>query len=238
MLLSNLVNAQFFSRTLEENTNLKKYSSVIEQIHSGRKDYWKFEYVLKNGKVDIFKSFFNDELRSELKLIYDENSNLKYEIITFNINHGKKMDTIPLNATYNQNNLKIEDSNSKYFYNKNNQLLKNVSNSYKTSNGTKGWTIEYNYDNLGNISSSKKTLILDGVENIDVEEFTYDKCKNIKSIKRKSIPEKEYPIIMIGAKSKHKQEFFEYEYNSDCLWTKKFLIVNDKKTLIAEREFI
>ncbi|MGL4583284.1 MAG: hypothetical protein ACRCVU_09915, partial [Flavobacterium sp.] len=96
---------------------------------------------------------------------------------------------------------------------------------------------KYEYDALGNIIRKEKTTISKGETQIDIEELTYDQYNNVLTIRRSSSPTRRYPIIMIGGRSLAQFETFEYEYNDDHLWTRKYLIGSDyKKILLAERE--
>lgn len=55
---------------------------------------------------------------------------------------------------------------------------------------------------------------------------------------RKSNPQKTYPSVIIGGETKNESDFFYYEYNSDCIWIKKYKLVNGNKALISERDLI
>lgn len=217
---------------LEKNANWKKYTSVIEKTPYG-KDYWKTECALKDGQIEGFKTFFKEELRGTFKLVYDEHANISQMIVT---DTNNKTQTVNLDTKYNSEGLKIENPNVKYVYNQNKQVEKETSKKFEESMGDEGWTTSYQYDDNGNIARSEHTDITKTTKQTDVKEFTYDSCGNVLTINRTSTPERNYPIPMYGGRSLDQHETFEYEYNDDCLWTKKYLVKEGKKILLAERE--
>lgn len=219
-------------KELEKNPNWKKYTTVIEKTPYG-KDYWKTEYTLKDGQIDTFKTFFKEELRGTFKYVYDQHANVSQMIVT---DTDKKTKTVDLKPKYNSEGEKIENPNVTYLYNQNKQVEKETSKEFEESKGDEGWTTSYKYDIIGNIARSEHTNITKTTKQTDVEEFTYDSCGNVLTINRSSTPERIYPLIRIGSRSLDQHETFEYEYNDDCLWTKKYLVKKGKKILLAERE--
>lgn len=96
---------------------------------------------------------------------------------------------------------------------------------------------EFLYDDLGNTKLIKNFYYIQNQLQVDIEQYHYDKFQNVIKLERRSIPEKEYPIIMIGGYDKYKIEEFEYVYNQKQLWIKKYRIVDGKRILIEERDF-
>lgn len=219
-------------KELEKNPNWKKYTTVIEKTPYG-KDYWKTEYTLKDGQIDTFKTFFKEELRGTSKYVYDQHANVSQMIVT---DTDKKTKTVDFNPKYNSEGEKIESCNTKYSYTPNKQIAKKTSKEFEESIGKEGWSVSYQYDDKGNIARSEHTNFIKNDRQIDIEEFTYDSCGNVLTINRSSTPERKYPLIGIGGRSLDQHETFEYEYNDDCLWTKKYLVKKGKKILLAERE--
>lgn len=235
-LLGLNLTAQNLPRLLEENADWSKYTTVIEKTPYG-KNHWKTAINLKNGKIDNYKSYYNDDLRGGFTLVYDNDNHLKYTIVTVIINNQTKIDTLKSDAKYNQTGLKIEDNYSKYTYNNSNLLESNYAKTWETSNQKEGWTIRYVYDDAKNIIRKERTEVKNGKTQINIEEYTYDQYNNVLTISRTDTPERQYPTISIGGRGLQQQETFEYEYNDDHLWTAKYLIgSDDKKILLAERE--
>lgn len=219
-------------KELENNPNWKKYTTVIEKTPYG-KDYWKTEYTLKDGQIDNFKTFSKEELRGTFKYVYDQHSNVSQMIVT---DTDKESKTVDIETKYNSEGLKIKSQNTKYSYNQNKQIAKETSKEFEESIGKEGWSVSYQYDDKGNIARAERTSFIKNNRQIDVEEFTYDSCGNVLTIDRSSTPTRKYPLIGIGGRSLDQHETFEYEYNDDCLWTKKYLVKKGKKILLFERE--
>ena len=225
--------AQSIEYPLERSEKWTNYTTVIEKKPYHNNGNWIKEYTLIEGKVASYKTFYKEYLRANVVLIYDKNGNIDSNIIS----NKTKIDTVSYNPKYNNEGLKIEDRFSTYTYNTNNLVETNYSKKWKTSNQKEGWFYKYEYDVLGNIIHKEKTSVIKGKLQLDIEELTYDQYGNILTINRSSSPERKYPITMIGGRSLPQFETFEYEYNDDHLWTKKYLVVSGKmKRLLVERE--
>lgn len=235
LLLAINLNAQDLVPSLEKNPNWVKYTTLIEKTPYA-KNYWSNEYTLKNGTIDSYNTFFNQDLRASIKLAYDNNNNVMYSIITSQIDNRITVDTLNVNSKYNLEGLKTEDDYYKYVYDKNQLMHSKYSKDWESSNGKQGLTIQYKHDAAGNIIRQEQTNNRNGQSQIDIEEYTYDKYGNVLTITRSATPNRMYPVIMIGGRSLPQFETFEYEYNTDHLWIKKYTVIKGKKTLIAERE--
>lgn len=232
-LLSFSVKAQVF--TLEKNPNWEKYQVVIEKNPINNSEH---VFQLKNGQVSAVKLFYDDELTTEFKPNFDENSNLKSLEIKFPNKSLNEVQLIDYELKYNKNGLRIEDNNHKYVFDKHENLIQRFTKLFEESKGTKSWSESYFYNESGDLIRIEKTSTEKGIQYIDVEEFVYDDCKNIKQITRNSTPERNYPLIVLGGEIKDKTAIYEYEYNEDCIWIKKYLVTNDSKDLLISRELI
>nr|WP_297306163.1 hypothetical protein [uncultured Flavobacterium sp.] len=232
-LLSFSVKAQVF--ILEKNPNWDKYQVVIEKKTINNSEH---VFQLKNGQVSAVKLFYDDELTTEFKPNFDENSNLKSLEIKFPNKSLNEVQLIDYELKYNKNGLRIEDNNHKYVFDKHERLIQRFTKLFEESKGTKSWSESYFYNEFGDLIRIEKTSTEKGIQYIDVEEFVYDDCKNIKQITRNSTPERNYPLIVLGGEIKDKTAIYEYEYNEDCIWIKKYLVTNDSKALLISRELI
>lgn len=232
-LFSFSVQAQVYY--LENNPNWNKYQVVVEKNIKNNSERI---FQLQNGKVSVLKTFYNNELNNEIKLNYDEKSNIQSLEVKFPNKEAREEDFVDFELKYNKQGLKIEDKNHKYIYDKKNHLIQRFTKLFEESNGTKSWSESYFYNDDGDLIRTEKTVSEKGIQIIDVECFSYDACKNIIKIQRSSTPERNYPIIILGGEMKNQVEIYEYEYNEDCIWVKKFVIADDSKTLMVERDLI
>lgn len=204
----------FYSqKVLEENPNWIKYSKVaIINSHSNQTTV----YHLKNGKPFLEEIFEDDSLISTTKI------DSSIEIL--------EKDTI--NNTYSSTGNLMRDSEINYFYNDKNQLtaklgilsLYSLTNYYnKKGLISKQYERQFN-GSLGYITGSMNS-------------FSYDKCKNIIENKTKSIRLKDENIILQDYDFKDAVVLnYQYVYNRDCLWIKKYFIDKEgRKTLLNSR---
>ncbi|WP_177764172.1 hypothetical protein [Flavobacterium sp. I3-2] len=222
------LNDQF--RQLEENSNWNKYQKVIEKEHPEKKQSWSFVYDLKNGKISVLKTYFDNELRSENYFSYYDKSNLE-KIKMNGVEVKNKLKYDELGQLVAQNNIHFE-------YDNNGKLIRQYLDVFEEWKGKKGWSEKYIYDDSGSLIQLEKSTYLNKQFQIEIENYIYDDCKNIIQITRKSNPKRAYPIVIIGGETKNESDFYFYEYNSDCIWTKKYKLVNGDKALISERELI
>lgn len=232
LFVSNVSNAQILE--LENNPNWDKYRSVIKFNSNQKRDSWKYVYKLQDGIIDNVRSYCDSELRAEYELSYDKNKNVE----SLNIKTIDDNQVVKYNLKFNDLGLKIEDNETKYFYDDKNRLTKSFSKEFEISKGTKGWFESYRYDDIGNLVYLEKTTFIKGKTQIDIENYFYDACKNTIKINRSSMPERVYPIVLIGGELKNEVDFYEYEYNEDCIWTKKYKQIDGVKRLIWERELV
>ncbi|MCC9043689.1 hypothetical protein LNQ81_13505 [Myroides sp. M-43] len=231
------LSAQSTEAPLEKSEKWVNYTTVIEKKVYANKGKWTKEYTLKEGKVESYKAFYKEDLRTNVVITYDEYGNIDSNIVSDETKKPQKVHTLNFDLKYNSEGLKVEDTASLYTYNANNLVETKYSKKWETSNQKEGWFTKYEYDTLGNITRKEKTTIRKGEPQLDIEELTYDQYNNVLTISRSSSPTRKYPIIMIGGRSLHQHETFEYKYNDDHLWTAKYLIASDnKKILLAERE--
>lgn len=232
MSVSNKLFAQY--RELENNPNWTKYQKVIEKEHPENDKSWSYVYNLKNGKTSSINFYFGDELRTECTFCYDDNSNLKQ---LKNISNSSQQ-IVDYKLKYNKSGQLILQNTIHFEYDKKGKLVRKYLDVFEAKNSKSGWSEKYIYDDLGNLSQLVKSTYVSGLFHIDIENYIYDECKNIIQISRSSIPKRSYPIVIIGGELKNKVDIYKYEYNSDCIWIKKYKIINEKIKLISERELV
>ncbi|MDY0089167.1 MAG: hypothetical protein RBR78_02260 [Flavobacteriaceae bacterium] len=222
-------------KEIENIERLNRISKVIETGFFGNQKDWKSEYTLQNGKIINKETFYKEKKRANFEYIYDSNGNFLQMNVT-DLNNGVKSVLYDLNYVYNSENLLIEDKFTLYEYYEN-QKLKSKTHKEYDENLKIAWKYEYEYNDKGLVSKETKTTFIDRQKQIEIESYLYDDYGNVVELNRESNPEMEYPLIVIGARSKYKKENFEYEYQND-IWIKKHLVLERKKYLLSEREIM
>jgi hypothetical protein len=231
--------------------NFKGYSKVTQkEIKSDILWKWETEYLInKDGNIDEIRKYYDKKLEHTTKLIYNNERLLIKEIYFIDDKNPNGQYTVEL------------------FYNSANNLIKKVFSFgkidyYSDYINNKPKRIKFEstisptesliyYDNLGNIKkiiqrSDTSTEYINTTHTKKKEKntyahiltFSYNNYNDITRIERDDIPKKEYPYDDIdNFKSVYKIENYRYEYNDKGYWTKKYLIINNKETLIEFRKF-
>ncbi|WP_264535377.1 hypothetical protein [Flavobacterium sp. N1736] len=232
--------SQSFYR-LENNDNLKKYRSVENKKYfNNKKSAFSSRYILEDGKIKEVETFNKSSLVYKSEYNYDLKKNVVSEIIKFNINKGQINDTIKYSYVYNSSNQLIEKKclSREYYSNFNSQNLPQTIEFPKTKmDSLTSYKVELLYNSFGAVLEQKVFSKYEGKSNIEINNYVYDVFKNVIEVKRKSIPEETYPIIIAGGRSKYKEEKYRYVYNKDNLWIKKYWIIENKEYLIEKRKF-
>ena len=248
-LLLILLFNQVYSQELNDNVEkLKIYKTVSVKSYGN----WTSVFELENGFIVNQKNLSKKITTLIKKNIYDRNNNIIYEISSYDINNGNKIDTI---------------SSYKYEYDElNRMILKKaqfgmIEKFSDFSEFSKPKLIErlneneeafdlepfkeiLEYDSIGNLVKETKFDNIYPEENntikkisIETNRFKYDDYGNITEIKREFTPKIKFPIEVLGGFPLYEHEKFEYKYNKNGLWVKKYLLVEGKKYLIKKREF-
>ena len=196
------------------------------------------EYNLKKSRVtDLIFYFSKDNIVRKESFIYDTIGNL-ISVNNYNIANNELLFQTNYILKYDDLGRILEKDKKNYIYKGASKLPEKITTLYpEVEDSAFSLKKEFLYDDLGNVKSVKNYYYIQNQLQVDIEQYQYDKFQNVVKLERKSIPEKEYPIIMIGGYNKHKTEEFEYVYNQKQLWIKKYRVVDGKKTLIAERDF-
>lgn len=225
---------------LEDIKKLSSFSKIIQQDFWGRnqKD-WKSEYTLRDTlqgeKIVRKESFYKGAKRGYTDYFFDSNGNLLQIIYNANKKSSRISNRNP-NPVYNSENLLTEDKFTFYKYNENQKIKSKIHKEYNEELKT-AWKYEYEYNNKGLVSKETKTTFIDNQKQVEIESYLYDDYENVIEVNRESNPEMKYPIIVIGGRSRHKKENYEYEYQND-IWIKKYWILEGEKYLLSEREII
>lgn len=200
---------------LEENPNWVKYSKVTEINYQNNT---KTEYYLDKGELNFVKIFVKDSLiaSNQIKTIRDTIRN-----------------------QYNSDGLLEFDGTDNYFYNDKKQLTE-IRNFEIPLHG-----IHFVYNKNGliekQISNGHNRSVGKSYRNLTL--FKYDKCKNIIEEKNTQIEIKNKSQLITTEISKNdnvlQKDITNYMYkyqNDDCIWTKKYSIINNKKLLVKERK--
>jgi len=243
----------FFSITVfgqykYSNEDLSVYKKIIHENST------KYKYVmeLNNGKIVQQTTFWNKKFRSTHQYSYDKNSNItRDELVEFYIKDTATYDNQPIIFINTYNDLNQLASIREYEIGKEERaivtifldynamgLSQKISNPFSTENLV--------YDFKGNVI--KKIITSKSIDNpevfeIETEELTYDKNKNVISITktnnygRKYFDKNDFETYPLGGYPYYPFEEFEYKYNKYGHWTKKYSIIKGKKILLATRKF-
>lgn len=241
LLFTSAIFSQSYEK-IEKNENLQKYKSVeiIDLYNKKKRTGWSKKISLKNGKINSIRFYNKSTLTYYAEYFYDDMRNLDFEVIKFDINKGKINDTINYSYTYNDKKqlIKEEVLIIRNFSNFNDQNLpQTIESDYTAIDSVFGYKEELLYDINGNIVESKEYSKIDKQIKIESTFYKYDANNNIVELNRNSFPKEEYPIIMIGGRSRYNNEKFRYVYNKDNIWIEKYWIVENKEYLIQKRKF-
>ncbi|TDT45027.1 hypothetical protein CLV90_2108 [Maribacter spongiicola] len=221
-----------------EREELKKYDSyLVRNLEMGK---WKTKSFLKNGLVTVEEVYYRRELRSKWKYFYDGNE--KWTIRTFDINQGIINDTIENELLYFQDSLLVKKHSlgAIEIYSDFNEFGKPRIVERTQEFGFLPYKEVFEYDAIGNKTkemayseylNTKDSL----VQEIEINRYRYDSNNNVIEIKREYIPEKTFPIPIIGAPSLFQIEKFRFKYNKDGLWVKKYKTINGIEKLTSKR---
>lgn len=213
LLLIVVPNWFFTQDILEKNKNWIKYSKVT--IHNNDKKKSKV-YYLEKGKPVLIQFFENDSIVSTAEIK--------------NAPVIKEKDTI--NNTYSSDGLLLRDKDITYFYNDKKQLSAKLAflSTFK---------ITYQYNKKGLISKQFEKNFNGSLGYLtgSMNSFKYDKCNNIIEEKKKSIRLKNKETTLENYDFKDAVVLnYQYVYNKDCLWTRKYFVDKEgKKTLMSKR---
>ncbi|GAB3716830.1 hypothetical protein [Flavobacterium koreense] len=244
-----------FSQSYEKEANkLKNYAFFNEKsyINCGG-GHWSKKCKIRNGLVYQEENYLEEKLMSIHEKIYDDYGNMIFEISTYNINTGKKIDTL-FKYKYKYDELKrviekeysfgMVEKFSKFDKNSKPKLIERFEKSGET---LYFWPITEirDFDENGNLVKEIKTEIAypdsksDTIKRLKVETniYKYDKFGYVIEIKRNNNPEESFPIIIGGGLSLYETENFEYKYDKTGLWEKKYRIIEGKKRMLYKRNF-
>lgn len=228
-----------FSQQEEKNT-LIEYRYYTE---TNKDSTYTKKVFLKKGLIRKSISFSKSKRGiQKIKNHYNYNSigNILKKKSTYKYSKSKSRKTTFIeNYKYDNNEKLLEFSNNygwlyQYFnYNKLNKAERIEFTATKGSDAYKSVEKLTYFDNGLIKQSTKETHIKNKVTETVIENYNYDKNRNIIELKRSlSLP---YPTFILGRK--HKEEKYIYEYNSDGLWTKKKMIVNGKQVSLLKRTY-
>lgn len=236
----------------QKKENFGNYKSVKKTFCNsyGR---WSNKCELKSGLIVSQTSFSRNIQTSIKRNIYDQNNNILYEISSYDINNGYKIDTL-LSYTYKYDELNrlIQKRYCFGMIETYSDFEKNYKPKYIKRYNEDNKPLHFfplnellEYDSVGNKIKEVKIEMeyplskSDTITKISVttNNYKYDKYNNITEIRRQYSPKRENPIIMMGGFPLYELENFVYKYNKDGFWTRKYWIAGGKKLLIEKRKY-
>lgn len=253
-----------FSQTSKNETNaLKKYSFYILKSYNTEQK-WSVKYILSKGFVQEEQNYKDNEFRSVQKNSYDKKNNIIYKVLTFkNKFNDQKMDTLSEQfLKYDDKSRLVElqhitkfsvtkltddattiEEYSDFDKNSKSKVLNRYSGNrepifYQYSKENR------EFDDNGNLVKEEKKAFVYSQEKKSSEilkteflNYKYDKQNNLIEVKRNFEPKKELPYTGLDGLTIYSTENYEYEYNDEGLWLKKYLVIEGNKKLLEERIF-
>ncbi len=230
-----------FSQTSKLNASinsLKKYKEIeILNYSYGKKSHWSQRVFLENGRIRRVNHFNKSKLISTDDYYYE---NKKFKIKKFSLIKEEIGDTINFSYCITAKGELIEYNTviEEYFSDYNTLKLPETITSGTTSfDSLIGFKTKLEYDIKSNIIKEKVYSKIDNKIITNTTQFIYDEFNNVIELNREASYKIEYPSIILGGLPHYKNEKFEYVYNEDNIWIKKYWIVNNKKYLYQKRKF-
>jgi hypothetical protein len=228
-----------------ESERIYNVSEVIVNSFDGccTKKGYKGKYQFNDiGQCIKSEHFFKRKHLSTKIYLYNEFDRLTHEIETYSINDKNRVDTnlirYKLNndglILYKSNILTPKDSIITFYYDYNEfdkpkKIVRQLNPKYE-------WTQILTYDSLGRI------VLLERLENDTLKTSEIRKYNKFDDLIYSLLPElvgkeKGDYAIFIGGKRIDAEEYYEYEYDELNRWTKKYIIIKNKKNLLETREY-
>lgn len=237
ILLPTSIKAQLF-----DTNELYPNTKVIKGKYfngSGGRGFWSLDYVDAIGRIIRKESYFKRKLMSRNKLVYDENNNKIFNIVTFSYNNPERVDTFKYEYKYSNNSIIYQYHKMSNNYSSTIELIKNEGDSILKYQ-RKAYTFIQKPDTSITIHTLrfKNNLLL----NSEIYDFdrntkliiTYEYFDNgrLKRRKIERFPKPEDELGYIGGPGSD-DEFYKYKTDSIGRIKRFYRIINNKKYKIA-----
>ncbi|MDR0229440.1 MAG: hypothetical protein LBI72_10295 [Flavobacteriaceae bacterium] len=233
--------AQHAVNKIDKNSDWKNYQQFTEKTYDGVIMKNEIQYDLSNGKINAYRIMQNTEIEAEFEVRYDKDINVQQEMKIYDSGRGIVRELVyKSNLLFDEKNNLLDDGQFIYskFVNGRPQIATTKDFNELKKQGTKK---SFSYDENGLIKLEKSRTEGETTRTTVVTTYKYDQCKNVVEISNRISEQntdtsKKRKNNAVATKPSVEKINYEYEYQG-CLWTKKYIIVDGTKKLLAERTF-
>lgn len=245
LVLSSTAFAQMTLDRIDTNPKWKQYDHFYEKDAQSIYPNDRIEYELTDGKITSYRLYYKEELGKLFDVFYDDKGRLYQEIAVYDADRGKIREVVYESTfTYDEKGVLVDDGEKTFSkYTKGRPMLvtsREYDEAYK-----RGFSTVMAYNESGAIRLTKTTLFEGDEKKIRTSTYKYDSCGNVIEITSRTTVAPDYSKQKKRKKDRTPpkrpvitKEEFAYEYDNDCIWTKKYKVENDMKTLLRERELV
>jgi|GEM_PF-7118675 len=237
--------AQMALDRIDANPKWKQYDHFYEQDASSIYPHDRIEYELVDGRINSYRLYYKEELGKVFDVFYDDQGRVYQEVLMYDADRGQVREVVFESAfTYDEKGQLIDDGKHTYTKFVKGRPMIVTSREY-SEEYERGFSTVRAYNESGSVRLEKTTFFEGGEKKIRTSTYKYDSCGNIVEVSTRTT------IAPVYTKQKRRKkdrtpprrpviekEVFAYEYNDDCIWTKKYKVENEEKKLLRERELV
>ena len=237
--------AQMALDRIDSNPKWKQYDHFYEKDVQSVFPSDRIEYELIDGKIKSYRLYYKDELGKLFDVFYDDHGRVYQEVLMYDADRGQVREVVYQSAfTYDDKGMMVDDGEHTYTkFVKGRPML--VTSREYSEDYERGFSTVRAYNESGSIRLEKTTFFEEGEKKIRTSTYKYDSCNNVVEVSSRTIIAPTFTKQKKRKKDKTpprrpviEKEVFEYVYNDDCIWTKKYKVENEEKTLLRERELV
>lgn len=237
--------AQTFDIENERLLNVSKLTvkSFIGCAKKGSKTIYYF-----NDKGQAIKSeyYFKRQKRSVRKYLYDEHNNLTHNIEIYSINDKNRIDTTFIKYQYDIEGRVIIKSGIRGKNNYTSDYYSNFNDFDEPCKIEKNYSKDkdtliqiLSYDSLGRVTEIQNfngdSSFIYEIRGYNLQgDLNYSLLPWAEELKQEKGRDNSYLIWFIRYAA---EEYYQYTYDEQNRWTKKYLIINDRKALLEKRKY-
>ncbi len=231
-----------------ENERLLNVSKLTVKSFNGcaKKGFKSIYYFNDKGQAIKSEYYFKRQKRSVRNYLYDEHNNLTHNIEIYSINDKNRIDTNFIKYQYDNKGrviIKTEilgknDYASDYYSNFNDfDEPRKIETIYRSGKDTLIQILSY--DTLGRITEIQNfngdSLFIFEIRGYNLQgDLNYSLLPWAEELEQDKEGDKSYLIWFIRYAA---EEYYQYTYDEQNRWTKKYLVIKDRKALIEKRKY-
>ncbi|WP_413511585.1 hypothetical protein [Myroides odoratus] len=237
--------AQMALDRIDANPKWKQYDHFYEKDAQSIYPSDRIEYELTDGKISSYRLYYGDELGKLVDVFYDDKGRVYQEVLMYDADRGQVREVVfESTFTYDEKGELIDDGKQTYTkFVKGRPML--VTSREFSEEYQRGFSTVRAYNENGTIRLEKTTFFEEGEKKIRTTTYKYDSCGNAIEVSSRTTIAPNYTQEKRRKKDKTPpkrpvilKEEFAYDYDGDCIWTKKYKVEKDTKTLLRERELV